>query len=342
MSDYFDTGFVTRIPAWHNKATVTDRPAANWQEAREWAGLTWEPVAVPTYGFSGVTADGVVVREPGEGVTGDYFEDPGHKRIVRSDSGALLRVAKKSWTPITNSEMGEVVEEILGHGLVVETAGATHGGGRVWGLFLLDEPVTIVGGGRTDISVTLPYMAVMNYHDGNGSMRAGYTMTRIVCANTWQASEGEQNRHGRTYDFRHTANWRDKVEDARNSVQGLRDSAAEYAESMGHLLGIPVTAGQRELFVREFVPMPPDGIISDRVAANVEAARTAVREILASESTAEVADTAYGLVMAATEYLDHVRGYRNRDSLLGRQLLNREPLKEKAAALAQEVALAAV
>jgi len=63
-----------------------------------------------------------------------------------------------------------------------------------------------------------------------------------------------------------------------------------------NLLGVPVTAGQRELFVREVVPMPPDGLVTDRVVANVEAARTALRNIFASPTTEGIADTAYGLV----------------------------------------------
>ena len=39
----------------------------------------------------------------------------------------------------------------------------------------------------------------------------------------------------------------------------------------------PITPRQRELFVTEFIPMPPQGLVTDRVARNVEEARNALR-----------------------------------------------------------------
>jgi hypothetical protein len=41
--------------------------------------------------------------------------------------------------------------------------------------------------------------------------------------------------------------------------------------------GHPGHPEARELFVTEFIPMPPQGLVTDRVARNVEEARKAVR-----------------------------------------------------------------
>src|SRR5919108_510028 len=71
------------------------------------------------------------------------------------------------------------------------------------------------------------------------------------------------------------------------------------------LLAIPVSPAQRELFITEFIPMPPAGLVTDRVARNVDEARAALRAIFDSKTTEQVAPTAYGLVQAAGEYLDH-------------------------------------
>ena len=46
-----------------------------------------------------------------------------------------------------------------------------------------------------------------------------------------------------------------------------------------------------------------------------------------------VAHTAFGLVQAAGEYLDHVRRYRTAETKMNRSLLTVEPLKAKAAEL---------
>ena len=110
-----------------------------------------------------------------------------------------------------------------------------------------------------------------------------------------------------------------------------------YSELAAELLAIPVTLKQRELFVTEFIPMPPDGLVTDRVARNVEEARKAVRLLFESQTTEQIAGTAYGLIQAAGEYLDHVRTARSWETRLNRTLIRPEPLKHKALTLVREI-----
>ena len=59
-------------------------------------------------------------------------------------------------------------------------------------------------------------------------------------------------------------------------------------------------------------------------------ARAKVRAIFDGPTIPEAhRNTAYGLVQAGIEYLDHLRSYRNSDTYLGRTLLRDEPLKRK-------------
>ena len=111
-------------------------------------------------------------------------------------------------------------------------------------------------------------------------------------------------------------------------------------ELANELLAIPVTQRQRELFVTEFIPMPPQGLITDRVARNVEEARQALRLIFESKTTGQVAGTAYGLMQAAGEYLDHVRTARSWETRLNRTLIRPEPLKHRALSLIREITTA--
>jgi Domain of unknown function (DUF932) len=93
--------------------------------------------------------------------------------------------------------------------------------------------------------------------------------------------------------------------------------------------------------VTEFIPMPPQGLVTDRVARNVEEARQALRMIFESKTTEQVAGTGYGLVQAAGEYLDHVRNARSWETRLNRTLIRPEPLKHRALSLIREVVSAA-
>ena len=147
--------------------------------------------------------------------------------------------------------------------------------------------------------------------------------------------EGE--RHGATFSFTHRAGWRDRIDEARRAVTGARQEMQAYAELATNLLDIPVTDRQRERFVLDFIPMPPETLITDRVARNVEQARAAVRGILASPTTEGIRGTAWELVQAGAEYADHLRGYRSKGTYLSRTMLRAEPLKQRTLSLVREI-----
>lgn len=324
MADYFESGFCVRTPSWHGKETLLQESPKTWAEARKYAGMEWEPAEGNVYEVVGINPDGSEAFAPIDG----------WKRIYRDDTMATLAVTNESYSRITHEEMGQVLEEIMRTpNVTYETGGVLEGGKKVWALAQLGEPVTIPG----DHTMTLPYLSVTNRHDAKGSFQVQATAVRIVCANTWHAAELEGDKTGTVYSFRHTANWRERVEEAREAVMAARKSINSYYEMAEALLKVKVTRKQRELFVAEFFPMPPAGMASDRVLNNVERSRQALRDILASETTAPVANTAYGLVQAAGEYMDHVRTAKSWETKLNRSLLGAEKFKSRAVILAKHV-----
>lgn len=324
MADYFESGFCVRTPSWHGKETLLAESPKSWAEARTAAGMDWEPAEGSVYEVVGVNPDGTEAFAP----------IPDWKRIYRDDTMATLAVTRDSYALISHDEMGQVLEEIMRTPNVeYETGGVLEGGKKVWGLARLGEPVQIKG----DSSMTLPYLSVTNRHDGGGSFQVQATAVRIVCANTWHAAEVEGEKTGTVYSFRHTANWKDRVNEAREAVMAARQSINTYYEMAEHLLTVKVTKAQRELFIGEFFPMPPAGLASDRVLANVETSRQALRDILASETTAPISNTAFGLIQAAGEYMDHVRTAKSWETKLNRTLLAPERFKTRAVRIAELV-----
>src|SRR3982751_6803297 len=198
MSAYFDTGFCVRPPSWHGQERLEQRAPRDWAEAREWAGLTWEPEVRPVYGFNGdLDAAKLRIMAAAEGMSDESETDalraladavqelPGQQRIVRNDTEATLGITSKNYETIGHGEMGEVMDALLGQpNVVYETAGSVQGGRQVWALAYLDEPVNLPG----DPSATLPYIALTTRHDGLGALRAQSTAVRIVCANTYSAA----------------------------------------------------------------------------------------------------------------------------------------------------------
>jgi phage/plasmid-like protein (TIGR03299 family) len=320
--------FSVRQMPWHREGEILDDYPGTWAEARVLAGLDWDPVTSDVYTVARYRRNDLSpVHEPVEG----------WKAICRSDTGAVLSVNKDTYTIISHGEMGEIVEAVLAQPNVKwETAGVLDGGRSVWCLALLDEPVTF----PADDSPTLPYLAITNRHDGTAACALRATAVRIVCANTFRAAELEGERTGATFSFIHRSSWRSQIEEARRAVTGARAEIRRYTELAQELLAIPISPRQRELFVAEFIPMPPEGLVTDRVARNVEEARQALRFIFESKTTEQVADTAYGLMQAAGEYLDHVRNARSWETRLNRTLIRPEPLKHRALSLIREVTAA--
>lgn len=318
MSALIDSMYSVREVPWHREGEILADYPGSWAEAREAAGLAWEAIEEPVYKLSGVE---------GDDLTPVYSKIEAFKQVVRSDNGLTLAVRPQSYQIIGNADMGAIIEAVLAQPNVkYETAGSLSEGRAVWALAKLDEPFTVPG----DFTPTLPYLAVLNRHDGQGACSLTATAVRVVCANTFKAAELDGERTRATFSFRHTKNWSDRVDEARDAVTGARREIAEYKALAARLFGIRVTSAQRELFVAEFIPMPPAGLVSDRVVANVETARNAVRAILKSETTEPIAHTAYGLLQAAGEYADHVRTARTWETRLGRSLLKHEPLKRRA------------
>jgi len=329
MAHNFDSGMFVRQPAWHGLGNVIDRDVTDWNEARTLAGLDWDVREVPVFARYG-TPDAP-----------QYRSIDGQKGIVRDDNGEWLAIMNDTYTPFSNADLGPLAEALVNDPEVqYETAGSLKGGRKVWALLRLRDPFEVPGDPK---GATLPYLAVQNSHDGSGSLRAQRLMTRIVCDNTSRAADAEADRHGMQYTFRHTASINDRVAEAKQVIAGLKDSRQTYLDWADDLLGIRITAEQEEAFIQMMMPLPDAAaLISDRVKANVEEARGDLRRILndGEGTTPEVIrPTAYGLVQAAGEYLDHVRGYRSDETHFSRTYLTDEPLKAKAEVFARQAAL---
>lgn len=325
MTAYFESGFCVRQPSWHGQETLLADYPENWGAARAIAGLTWEPEERSLAIAAHTDGQGIVRWEP---VTT-------HKAIVRSDSGAHLGTVGADWTPITHAVMGEMVEALLDlPNVQIETMVCLKGGKQVAATILLDEPYTLPG----DDTLSLPFLVVLNAHDGSSACKAMATQVRVVCANTYQAASLDGDRTGRQFTFRHTARVMDRIAEAKEAIAGARSDAAEWVALAESLAALPAPADKAEQFLSEFIPRPPANIVSERVHTNIDAARSTFRLMYdASPTCAANHGTALGLVHAAVEYLDHARTYRTVDTLIGRQILRPEPLKAKAVRIAQRV-----
>lgn len=344
MSHMFETGFSVREVPWHGLGEVPAGYPGNWAAARTLAGLDWDPEEVPAYEMDEVFADGRC--------TVKLIED--FKQIKRTDTGARLAIAKDGYQLITHDVFGEIFEAIQEKSdgeVLYETAGSLDGGKKVWVLSKLGKEIELPG----DPSPMQPYMALMTSHDGTAALRVIGTCVRIVCMNTWHAADVDSSMRGSTFSFKHTRNWRDRVEDAKKALTNTQENIDHVVAEAKDMLRVKLNAKQVNWFINEFaihrtisntVGKQAFGkrelaarLDQPRVKASLDFTVKTLTQIMESPTTEGIRGSMWGLVQAGGEFADHYRETANQGSYFNRTVLaDREPLKLAAVALAAKAA----
>jgi phage/plasmid-like protein (TIGR03299 family) len=336
MTANFEAGFSVREVMWHGLGEVLadypGREAAFAASGQDWTVERIPLGLLPVGTDVGELSDGSRIARGPVHVINDW------EARVRSDTGVVLTVQRPSFVEVQNETVWDLVDGLVADPRVkYETAGVLGEGRCIWVLAKVEGDWRVGG----DDSPFVPYLAVANWHDGTGSLRAMRTGVRIVCQNTLNLAITDSRRSGHEWTFRHTGSVLDRIEEARAAVDGLVTAADAFVDLGNELLAKKVSDAGRRLFLERFIPSPNEALVTDRALANIEAARMAVRSILDGDTgtvTPEQGATAYGLFEAGVEYLDHLRPARSQESRFRRALI--EPGKEKVhvLALAREAA----
>ena len=148
------------IKPWHGLGTVVSGMLTS-AAALDAAHLAWTVEQRPVF------ADGIAAKIP------DY------KAIVRTDNNAVLSIMSDKYHPIQNHEAFEFFDSVVGEGQAVyDTAGALHGGRRVWVMARLPKPLFIEGD-ELERNILL-----VTSHDGSSTLKMMHVTTRVVCQNT--------------------------------------------------------------------------------------------------------------------------------------------------------------
>lgn len=281
-----------RQPAWHGLGTVFSEEVTT-KEMLELAHLNgWdvrlEPVSVgdvPNERFA-TPALAVVRTNPF-----DFQKD-------------VLAVVGKRYNVLQNEELFDF-GAALGSGARWETAGSIKNGRVVFGSLALEHETVIDPTGVADKINT--YMLLHTSHDGSVAVQASITPVRVVCANTLNfALRGVKQ----SFKVRHTQTLEGKMFAAREALGLAERYMTDFDKEAQALFEAEVTAQQVEDIFATAYPKPEKGAAKAAVT-RWENKRVQVGEVLFSDTTAAVRDTAWGVLNALTENLDWNRGVRN-------------------------------
>jgi phage/plasmid-like protein (TIGR03299 family) len=327
MAHQWETGFMVRKPSWHGlERSVLQNSPRTWDEARKEAGLDWEVESEPVYAMDDR-------MEP------DAID--GWQAITRDDrdmaqAGRVLAIQPSSYRVIPNEEFGSVIDAALGREddddpVNFEALMSLYDGKQIVAVCYFDRPLEM----SFDPSATYRYLALSSRHDGNGGLRGIPTNVRVQCANTLNLAEMTD---GRSVGFtiRHTSSWEQRLAEVGRGIAAARGESSKWVEFAEQLALWKVGPRQRDAYLKRYLPVSDD--MGTKQAENVVINRDRIRQILTSDTCADIAGTGYGLLMASTEWSDHFRAHSSTDSYVSRQLLRKEEPKARASRVLRSMA----
>lgn len=247
---------------------------------------------------------------------GDYQAYGDREVLYRSDNFKPLGVVGNNYNIVQPQTVLDFFARLAERNeFTLETAGALGGGKRIWALAKVSDGAPVIGQ-----DVVKPYVLLATSYDGSMATVAKFTSVRVVCANTLgfaMNSGGDTVRvpHNKQFDITETQldlgiafNAFDKflIDSRKLAKRQVNDTfAVEFLKMLlPPTVSVKTTAG-----IKTVTPVPVD-----ETKAFKDIMALFKGEALGSDLP-EAQGTAWQLLNATTQYVDHING-RNSDSRL--------------------------
>lgn len=304
---------------WHglgNRLTQK-QPLEVW--ARE-AGMDWRILQAPVCFNAGKAYPSA---DP------QFFDD--HKVLYRSDTHAPLSVVSQRYQVVQPKEILEFYRDLTDvSGFELETAGVLKGGRKVWALARTGQSGTLKG-----MDTTNGYVLLATACDGTLATTAQFTSVRVVCNNTLAIAL-----NGKTGAVKVPHSTKFDPQAVKRQLGVCVTGWDDFMYRLKVLSERKVKQAEAERFFQRVFSSesgPGDVQTSERLVAktlNLYGGKGRGSNLSSAKGTA------YGLLNAVTEFVDHERRARNNDYRLDSAWFGQGAnLKQKA--LEQAVALIA-
>ncbi|MBN8876754.1 MAG: DUF945 domain-containing protein [Sphingobacteriales bacterium] len=296
--------FSVKEKAWHGLGQVIqDYPTS--AEAIQFAGLDYTVAKRKIYTQRN-EYENPQITVP------DYFA------TLRTDTNEVLGVVGKDYEIVQNRDAFTFFDSIVGgDGIQYETAGALGKGERI---FITAKLPSYIKVGREDLIEQ--YVFLTTSHDGFGSITAAFTPIRICCNNTLNAA---MRNHTNSIKIRHTANAKDRLEQA-HKVMGISNQlAGQLEEIFNHWISVKITDPELHRLIQ--LAMVPNKEVLDNInKGQFDELSTCFNNMCdsvfeyAMSSPSQQQETTKGTLFGAynsvTGYFQNVRTYKDEEAKL--------------------------
>lgn len=253
---------------------------------------------------------------------------PDSKVLYRSDTLAPLSVVSQRYNVVQPHEVLHFYQDLVeAGGFELETAGSLKGGRKLWALAKTGQDLILKGG-----DLVKSYLLLATSCDGTLCTTAQFTSVRVVCNNTLQVAVGNQTgaiKVPHSTQFDSTA-----VKQALGLGVSQWDHFGQYAKELSQR---PVAPQEALRFFSDLLaqPLEEESIVLTR---SVQRLHELYQGAGMGAELASSHNTAWGLVNAVTEYVDHHRRTRSQDHRLDSAWFG-QGAQLKSRALAQAITL---
>ncbi|WP_429219444.1 DUF932 domain-containing protein [Aeromonas veronii] len=253
---------------------------------------------------------------------------PDSKVLYRSDTLAPLSVVSQRYNVVQPHEVLHFYQDLVeAGGFELETAGSLKGGRKLWALAKTGQDLMLKGG-----DLVKSYLLLAISCDGTLCTTAQFTSVRVVCNNTLQIAVGNQSA---AIKVPHSTQF-----DAVAVKQALGLGVSQWDHFGQHATALsqrPVAPQEALRFFSELLAQPLDeeSIVLTRP---VQRLHELYQGAGMGAELASSHNTAWGVVNAVTEYVDHHRRTRSQDHRLDSAWFG-QGAQLKSRALAQAITL---
>jgi len=225
---------------WHGLGVELKDPPTT-EEAIRLSGLDWSVRTDPVYRM---------VADSDQQPTSE-FEEVNAQVVIRESDNTVLGIVGPTYTPLQNIEAFDWFQAFLDSGLAsIETAGSLRDGQRVWIMAKILAPNSVIVDGD-EIEKKL---LLVNGHDGKLAARAGFSPTRVVCANTLEWAL--QDERSSLIKVRHTAKIKENIDELRE-VMNLVNQQFEAGAEQYRLLERDISITDLEKYIKVVFKLQP-------------------------------------------------------------------------------------
>ena len=191
-------------------------------------------------------------------------------------------------------------DSIINEGQVTyETAGSLKEGKVIWLLAKMPEKKILDDAFE-------PFMCFTNNHEGKGAVQVVMTPIRVVCNNTLNLALSQAKRKWST---KHMGDLNSKLEEAKHTL-GMANTYMEALDvEANRLAEFKITDVELEQMLDELFPI--DNNTTSRRKNNIETIKNAIFNCYQMPDISQYKGTAWGIVNAVTDFVDHTAPTRN-------------------------------